>query len=321
MRTNGNSRPKHARLRIAGALAAAILVLCCGCKKKEDDARSSSSPTEMLPDAVIAKYVHVDGITIPSDDSSMPGGGTFTGARNMTFSLQGDGLGAILDTQGDIHLAEGGKIGRGTAKFIATRIRTSGDKDTWRKIVKMSINKGYFLVITDETGASYEVKFGGAADGEITPLNEAAVARKSVRKSSPQVQATPAQRAQRPTCEAHLRDLATSCYLYAQEHGDAFPSSLQELKASATPPKAASMRCPCGPSTRSEDYFYFAPARGGAGNAIALVICELDSGTHGPGRCCAYADGHAAFLSDDEFETELNNPNNARFAEAWRAKK
>ncbi len=112
--------------------------------------------------ADLSKYVSADGITIPSGAAGAPrGSGVFYSTiegREMSISLQGSPALAVLNYSGSMEAARDGKLAGGTEKFKPTRIQTSKNFDKWLKIVSFSIGKDGFLVVKDESGASYRVK-------------------------------------------------------------------------------------------------------------------------------------------------------------------
>jgi len=128
-------------------------------------------PAIAPPVTDFSKFVSADGITIPSGPST-PGGGVFFSTipgREMTMSLRGTPAIAMLKYTGTIEPSNDGKVGGGTDKFKPTQIQTSKDVNKWFKITSYSLNKDGFLVVKDESGASYTIKvsMGTGAINEI----------------------------------------------------------------------------------------------------------------------------------------------------------
>lgn len=122
------------------------------------------APAKMPPPAPkitdVSKFVTPEGITIPRSGSS-PGGGVFfttVEGREMSMSLRGTPPLAILRYTGTMEPSNEGKVGGGTDNFKPTQIQTSKDMNKWLKIVSFSLNKDGFLVVRDESGASYTIK-------------------------------------------------------------------------------------------------------------------------------------------------------------------
>jgi hypothetical protein len=120
-----------------------------------------------------SKYVSPDGITIPSGPSS-PGGGVFFSTvegQESAMSLRGTPPLAVMRYMGTLEPSNDGKVGGGSEKFKPTRIQTSKDSEKWLKIVSFTLNKDGFLIIKDESGASYTIKVS-IGTGTIEELNK-----------------------------------------------------------------------------------------------------------------------------------------------------
>jgi FKBP-type peptidyl-prolyl cis-trans isomerase len=113
-----------------------------------------------VPD--MSKYVTADGITIPSGASGAARGSgvyfTTVGGHEMPISLRGNPASATLNYTGTMEAARDGKLAGGTEDFKPTRIETSRNPDKWLRIASFTIGKDGFLVVTDESGASYRIK-------------------------------------------------------------------------------------------------------------------------------------------------------------------
>jgi hypothetical protein len=110
----------------------------------------------------MSKYVSADGISIPSGTSGAPrGSGVFfttVEGREQSISLRGNPALATLNYTGTMENTGDGKLAGGTEKFKPTKIKTSKNLDRWLKVTSFSIGKDGFLVVKDESGASYKIK-------------------------------------------------------------------------------------------------------------------------------------------------------------------
>ena len=110
----------------------------------------------------MSNYVSANGITIPSGAAGAPrGSGVFfttIEGKEMPISLRGNPAFATLNYSGTMEAASDGKLAGGTEKFKPTKIQTSKSLNKWLKVVSFSIGKDGFLVVKDESGASYRIK-------------------------------------------------------------------------------------------------------------------------------------------------------------------
>jgi hypothetical protein len=122
-----------------------------------------------------SKYISAEGITIPYDAQDMPDGkfgvSSFPG-RQVRLSLTGETVNALLDASGEGRFTPDGKLAKGTKNFKPTQIMTNKKNGAWFKVTALSFGKDGFLVIVDETGVSYIVKFGSSFNGGIEELRK-----------------------------------------------------------------------------------------------------------------------------------------------------
>ena len=85
------------------------------------------------------------------------------------MSLRGTPAIAMLKYTGTIEPSNDGKVGGGSDKFKPTQIQTSKDLQKWLKIVSFLLTKDGFLVVKDESGASYTIKVS-MGTGSITEI-------------------------------------------------------------------------------------------------------------------------------------------------------
>ena len=121
-----------------------------------------------------------------------------------------------------------------------------------------------------------------------------------------------------PTCPRNLRIIGRKLHEYAQENKGDFPPDLQTLIDEELIPEEA-LKCPSANSTRACDYFYLRPEGGLLAPSSAMIACDLKDNHAGKGRNVCYVDARVAWLSETEFQRELNLPENAKFAAALRA--
>ncbi len=123
----------------------------------------------------------------------------------------------------------------------------------------------------------------------------------------------------RDSCRrGNLSALSRGVQMYGADFNGAAPPNLAALApytGSLSP-----VNCPGRSSSRPgrPDYFYFhAPAKlqDVEDPFATIIICDL-KGNHKDGRNVAYADGHTAWLTEAEFQDELAEPENAKFAAA-----
>jgi hypothetical protein len=118
--------------------------------------------------------------------------------------------------------------------------------------------------------------------------------------------------AERIDCAAQLAGIVAVVGFYQAEHDGEPPPDLQTL---AEEPFAERdwFRCPCATAGRQVDYFYHPPAPDAP--PTALVVCDLE-GNHDDGRNAAQLDGNVQWLTEQEFQQLLAEPENAEFARA-----
>jgi hypothetical protein len=123
-------------------------------------AKAAVAATSAVTD--MSKYVSADGITIPKGTSGAPrGSGVFfttIEGSEQPISLRGNPALATLNYTGTMETTGDGKLAGGTEKFKPTQIKTSENLDKWLKVTSFSIGKDGFLVVKDESGASYKIK-------------------------------------------------------------------------------------------------------------------------------------------------------------------
>ncbi|MGB7555120.1 MAG: DUF1566 domain-containing protein [Candidatus Korobacteraceae bacterium] len=155
------------RMTTAGGMGAARALCVRGAPAKVTVA-AKASVTDM------SRYVSADGITIPSGASGAPRGSgvyfTTNAGSEMPISLRGHPALATLNYSGTMVPTGDGKLAGGTENFKPAKIQTSKNLDKWLKVVSFSIGKDGFLVVKDESGASYRIKV--APLGRIGTIEE-----------------------------------------------------------------------------------------------------------------------------------------------------
>ena len=126
-------------------------------------------------------------------------------------------------------------------------------------------------------------------------------------------------------CRSNMHSLGMGLALYQSDYNNAMPPDLGTAKASGNLTNIPD--CPTAQNNRSgngsfsDDYFYSRPqdfrnaARPGPGKM--LVACELHKNHER--RVVLYEDFRAEIVDEAQFQAELNEPLNSKFAEAFRA--
>jgi hypothetical protein len=118
--------------------------------------------------------------------------------------------------------------------------------------------------------------------------------------------------ARQVVCASNLRGIAQALSEYASDSDGAFPAGLEALLTGDVVLEQ-SLRCPSSSGERELDYFYHAPRRDAPGSA--LIVCDLRD-NHDGGRNAASLDGTVQWLTEQEFQQLLAQPENAEFARA-----
>jgi hypothetical protein len=143
------------RMTTAGGMGAARALCVRGVPAKV-------TPISKTAATDLSKYVSADGITIPSGATGAPRGGSVYFTTNegmeMPISLRGNPALATLNYSGTMETASDGKLAGGTENFKPTKIQTSKKPNSWLKVISFTIGKDGFLVVKDESGASYRIK-------------------------------------------------------------------------------------------------------------------------------------------------------------------
>jgi competence protein ComGC len=117
--------------------------------------------------------------------------------------------------------------------------------------------------------------------------------------------------AQQVACGANLQGIAMGVEMYRTDHDGASPPDLNALvEAGWVSPD--SLHCPSGRTKRGA-YFYLPPGDDAA--PTTLVACDR-KGSHADGRNAASLDGTVQWLTEQEFQQLLAQPENAAFAQA-----
>ena len=127
------------------------------------------------------------------------------------------------------------------------------------------------------------------------------------------------EQARQTICQLNLNSISSSIFFYAADNNDAYPPNLQILIDTAAMPKKM-LQCPSAKSGRDCDYFYFPPPKTEEGlYEIRLVMaCDFKDNHKGKGRSVLFADGYTQWMSEQDFQTELQQTYNAAFAKALR---
>ncbi len=123
-------------------------------------------------------------------------------------------------------------------------------------------------------------------------------------------------------CASNLRSIGLEVSFYAAENEDAFPPDL-EMLISGEAIYESLLKCPSAQSGRACDYFYSPPAKKTTDVDVmnyqdTILACDFKDNHGGKGRNVLLADGHTQWMSEEEFQQELQQIYNADFAAALR---
>lgn len=117
--------------------------------------------------------------------------------------------------------------------------------------------------------------------------------------------------AKQAVCKTRLKGIGTALELYNQaENG--YPLTITPLIEEGYA-SIKNFKCPSDTQDREISYFYLPPVE--TDNGRTFVMCDL-KGNHKDLRNVLAKAGHVTYYSEEEFQTELAQPYNARFAEA-----
>ena len=121
-------------------------------------------------------------------------------------------------------------------------------------------------------------------------------------------------------CQANLHGIGTSIIIYSSENNDTYPPNLEMMISNSEMPEAL-LKCPSAKSDRDCDYFYSPPAKKTTDVMDfqnTIMACDLKGNHSGKGRNVLFTDGHGQWMTEDEFQTALQQSYNATFAKALR---
>lgn len=78
----------------------------------------------------------------------------------------------------------------------------------------------------------------------------------------------------------------------------------------------ARMRCPSATTHSRMDYFYLPLDLEESDDQMRMMVCDFRSNHQGRGRNVYFGSGEVRWLTEDEFQNELQKPRNSAFAEA-----
>ena len=104
-------------------------------------------------------------------------------------------------------------------------------------------------------------------------------------------------------CMNHLKQIGLACHLYADQHGDKFPESLDELVSNQLLSSNV-LHCPSARSERGVSYVY---CRGLTPNAYRILAFDIDGNHRNGGRNVLFCDGHVEWMTDVKFRPCCRN--------------
>ena len=129
------------------------------------------------------------------------------------------------------------------------------------------------------------------------------------------------EQAKRALCQANLKSIALGISFYTSENEDEYPPDIESMIEYIG--NRDLLKCPSAKSGRDCDYFYFQPAKkttdiGMTNYQNTILACDFKDNHSGKGRSVLYADTRVQWLSEEQFQQELQQIYNADFAAALR---
>lgn len=110
------------------------------------------------------------------------------------------------------------------------------------------------------------------------------------------------EKARSVNCMDHLKQIGLACHLYADQHGDKFPESLDELVSNQLLSSNV-LHCP---SARSEPEVSYVYCRGlTPKNIYRILAFDIDGNHRNGGRNVLFCDGHVEWMTDAKFRPLL----------------
>jgi len=122
----------------------------------------------------------------------------------------------------------------------------------------------------------------------------------------------------RAKCRANVKSIGMGLMMYQADHNDTWPDDLEQL-IDAKLAGPTMLQCPSVKNQRDCDYFYHPPKLSSEeADPSTIVLCDYTD-NHEDGRNVGYVDLVTRWLTESEFQEELELPCNAEFAAALRA--
>ena len=120
--------------------------------------------------------------------------------------------------------------------------------------------------------------------------------------------------AKRAICGTNLNSIGKAIALYRLENDDA-PTRVAAIFAVGHVSQEH-FRCPSAESDRGIDYFYLPPARPKEADGTTIIACDFKDNHKGEGRNVLYWSFSVQWMTEQDFQAELQKPTNAEFAAA-----
>lgn len=101
-----------------------------------------------------------------------------------------------------------------------------------------------------------------------------------------------------PECVSNLKNIGLALAIYANDHEDKYPPTLEDLLAGYLP-NAEALQCPSDSS--DERSYLYVPGLSVAHEPTAIVMFER-KGNHAGGRNVLFGDGHVEWMSEEAFQ-------------------
>ncbi len=125
--------------------------------------------------------------------------------------------------------------------------------------------------------------------------------------------------ARRVRCMSNLKSIGLAITFYTDENEDVYPADLESIVDDYLVERTL-LKCPSARSSRDCDYFYSPPpkTKEGVYELRSIIACDFKDNHDGESRSVLFAVGSVRWLSEEDFQQELQQPYNAAFAAALR---
>ena len=129
------------------------------------------------------------------------------------------------------------------------------------------------------------------------------------------------EQANRVVCAANLKGISLGILRYTTENEEVYPPDIESVVNDYMDGDKTLLKCPSAKSGRDCDYFYFPPAKKTTYVTEfqnTIIACDFKDNHNGKGRNVLYTVMRVQWLSEEQFQSQLQQPYNATFAKALR---